>query len=36
MPRHSPKWEETSLSTVARWALGMVLIVLLASLVIPH
>ena len=36
MARHSPKWEETSIATVARWALGFVCVVMLATLLIPH
>ncbi len=36
MPRHSSKWEETSIATIARWALGFMLLVLIAALIIPH
>lgn len=36
MPRQSSKWEETSLATIARRALGVLLVILLAMLLIPH
>jgi len=36
MPRHGSKWQETSLTTVARWAVGFMLLVMIASLIIPH
>ena len=36
MPRHSPKWEETSPATLMRWALGPLLLIMLLILLIPH